>query len=396
MTDRLVVDQQEFEDLCNHFREAGIVAFDTEFVSESTFQPDLCLLQFATNEQSAGVDPFELDSLESWWEIMADDKTTIVVHGGQAEIRFCRQLGGRSPRRLIDVQLAEGMRSTSYPLGYGALVSRVLGKRSHGKETRTDWRRRPLSERQVHYAMEDVEHLLPIWNAQRDSLKKLNRFEWAEEEFQRMIDDIETDEGRDKWQKVSGIHRLRRRELAVAIELSRFRESEAERRNQPLRRILRDDLLIELARRQPVNSTELFATRDMNRTHHKRAADDLIACIERARAIPDDELPSTAPFKKKENSKDEHVLGQLLAIALSNRCAEVGISKQLVGTSAELKRLVRHHVFSENDGRPPRLTEGWRAEVCGDLLTDLLDGKISLRVADAESDHPLVFEPREQ
>lgn len=394
MGDQLITDPAEFEDLCDHIRASGMVAFDTEFVSEHTYRPVLCLLQFATRERCVAVDPFAVPDLSSWWNLMVDSDTTIVVHAGREEARFCLTHTQESPRQLIDVQIAEGLRSRSYPLSYEKLIERVLGKRIHGKETRTDWRRRPLSSRQIDYALEDVVYVLEVWDKQRQSLQKLNRLEWAECEFQRMLDETVAERTREGWRRISGIHRLRPRELAVARELSNWREDQADERDQPLRRILRDDLLLDLARRQPRSAQEVLATRDMSRSNYKRAVDEMVKCIEAGLAIPDSELPANVDSAKRDNRHDEHVLGQLLGIALANRCSELDVSKALVGTSADLRDLVRWLTDDRKRGTPPRLNEGWRAEVCGNLLTDVLSGDVTLRVADPNSDHPLVFERR--
>jgi len=391
MTASLIVDQEKFEDLCHHIRESGIVAFDTEFISEHTYQPELCLLQFATAERTAAVDPFAVTDLAAWWELMADDQTTVVSHGGQAEIRFCLHFAGRPPRKFIDVQLAEGLRSRSYPLAYANLVNRVLDKRVHGKETRTNWNHRPLSKPQIQYALEDVKYVLAIWEKQKASLSRLERLEWVETEFQRMVDEIAAEHVREAWHRLPKLHRLSPREMAVVRELSLWREAEAARRNRPPRRILRDDLVLELAKRQPKSLEELFATRDMNRGEYRKTSEEILECVARAVAIPEADLPQPPRPVDLEMDSDEHVVGQLLGIALLNQCAALNIAKTLVGTSADLRELVRWHQKGSK-GLPPRILQGWRASVCGDLLRDVLTGKIALRVADAKSDHPLVFE----
>src|SRR5258708_9116184 len=144
MPHRLITDQDLFEELCDHIRQSGEVAFDTEFLSEHTYRPELCLLQFATRERSAAVDPFEVRDLTSWWKLMAESDVTVVVHGGREEVRFCLWFAGARPRKLCDVQIAEGLLSRRFPCQYTSLVSRVLGLKTHGKETRTDWRLRAL------------------------------------------------------------------------------------------------------------------------------------------------------------------------------------------------------------------------------------------------------------
>ena len=392
MSELLVSDQADFEELCDHIRQAGIVAFDSEFISEYSYRPQLCLLQLATPARCVAIDPFEIEQLDSWWDVMADDATTIVVHGGQQEVRFCLTATGRRPANLIDVQIAEGLQSRSYPLAYGTLVQRVLGKKLHSKETRTDWRRRPLSEKQITYAMDDARYVLKTWERQRDSLSRLGRLEWVETECNRMIDDIETELSRESWRRISGLHKLNARELAVAIELADWREAEAEKLNRNPKRILRDDLLIDMARRQPKSEKELLATRDMNRGDYKRRSADFLRCIQRGLSVSDGELTRLPRMPRPDKNHDEQVVGKLLGLALANRCAELDLSMSLVGTTADLRDLVRWHVQEGRAGTAPRLACSWRAEVCGDLLEDVLDGKIAIRVADPTSDHPLVFD----
>jgi ribonuclease D len=396
MDSRLITDSDRFEELCAEIRDAGEVAFDTEFVSEYSYRPELCLLQFAVNGESYAVDPLAIDDLSTWWDVMADDHTTVIVHGGQAEIRFCLTLSGLVPRKLVDIQLAEGLRSRSYPLSYSNLIRRVMNVRLKGKETRTDWRRRPLSDQQIFYALEDVKHVAEAWRRQSDSLKSLGRLDWATAEFDRMIDEIKSDLDAPAWHKLPGLHRLSQQELGVAVELAAWREQEADVRGCQPRRVLRDDLLADLCRRQPKTEKDLLATRDMSRSNFKRGASEMLKAIKRGLAIPPEDIPIIPTDSKKgERNPDEEVLGKLLALALANRCAELNVSMQLVGTSHELRQLVRLHVYKEPDDNPPKFLSGWRAEVCGDLLVDVLDGKISFRVADPSSDHPLVFERRE-
>lgn len=392
MSSRLIEDQQSFETLCQQIAEEGQVAFDTEFVSEYSYRPELCLLQFATTKECVAVDPFQVADLQPWWNLMADDRVQVVVHGGQAEIKFCLELGGQRPTNLIDVQLAEGLRSRSYPLAYNTLVSRVLKKKVHGKETRTDWRRRPLSDRQITYALEDVSFVLAVWQKQQTWLKRHHRLSWANAEFERMVTELTEDCERPPWDRINGLHRLSRRELAVLQSLAEWRDAEAAERNRPVRRILRDDLLVELARRQPKSEKDLLATRDMNRGEYRRSFPAMLQAIQKGLDVPDPDLPPVVRRTDSDNNPDEQVIGQLLGIALANRCAEMNVARSLVGTSADLRHLVRWHVYNDRQGDPPKLTLGWRAEVCGELLEDVLDGKISMRVADVNSDHPLIFE----
>eukprot|EP00913_Durusdinium_trenchii_P005655 g5273.t1 len=272
---------------------------------------------------------------------LTDEATAPWLYRVAAEIRFCLTEGDLRPCRIFDVQLAEGFQSRSYPLGYSALVSRVLRKRVHGKETRTDWRKRPLSQRQIDYALEDVRYLPEIWNRQKKSLSQQGRLDWVYAEFDRQIDDGVAELERDSWARLPGINRLNAREFAVVCALADWREQEALNTNRPARRILRDDLIVELGKRQPKTVKELMATRDMNRSGYRKSADDFLKVIQQAKAIPDSELPAPPKSDRSDRSIDEQILGQFLGLALSNRCSESNISKQLVGTSADLRQL-RH------------------------------------------------------
>jgi ribonuclease D len=391
MATDIIADQNEFVELCEVIRGAGIVAFDTEFVSEFTYLPSLGLLQFATPDVAAAVDPLAVDDLTPWWEIMSDEDTTIVVHGGQAEIRFCLEAIDAKPRKLVDVQLAEGIRSRSYPLGYSNLVSRVMGQNIKSTQTRTDWLRRPLSPDQIKYALEDVNHVLPIWERQQKSLEKKDRLWWAESEFERIVDSIVAERDADPWARISGLHKLKPRQLAVAHEVAKWRDAEARKRNRQPRRILRDDLVIDVSRRRPKTKKELFATRDMNRPASKNSAEDILACVERAEAILDSDLPIALRSRSHDADPDQQVISKLLSLALSNRCAQMEVSQQLVANNADLQELVRL-IMSQKDTSELPLMNGWRAVVCGDLLADVLNGNVAVRVAKQGERGPLVFE----
>lgn len=392
---RLLVDQAEFDEVCDKARAAGIAAFDTEFVSDQTYRPHLCLLQLAVDDELLAVDPLAGVDLAPWWDVVIDDETTIIAHGSQAEIRFCLDATDERPRKFVDVQVAAGLLGRGYPLSYTNLVSRVLGRRTKGKATRTDWSRRPLSDKQLEYALEDVEHLPPIWEKQRRKLDKLGRLDWAWSEFERLIDDVVADRDREPWTRLSGINKLSRQDLAVLRELADWREDEAEEQDKLPRRILRDDLLIDVARRHPTTREELFETRDMNRGSYRKAADDILDAVKDGLDVPAEEQPKRQRKGGGDFSEEEQVLGKLLGIALANHCADLDIATSLVGTNSDLRDLVRWHVLNGEKGKPPSLMRGWRGEVCGDLLVDVLDGKITMRVGDVESDHPLVFERRD-
>ncbi|REJ90947.1 MAG: ribonuclease D [Planctomycetota bacterium] len=390
MPHRLITRQDQLEELCTHIREAGIVGFDTEFVAEYYYRPRLCLLQFATPDRLTAIDPFEVDDLSPWWELMTDSETTVVVHGGREEVRFCHQITGQLPQRLVDVQIVEGLLSRGYPLSYTNLVQRVVGDRLKSHETRTEWRRRPLTSQQVDYALDDVRHLIRIWECQQEMLSEHGRSDWAEVEVARFIEESTSNGNGEPWRRLSGVHRLSRRALGCIRELFEWRERLAEQQDRPVRGVLRDDLLVEVAKRQPRSRDDVTAIRGMQRRDYAKFAQDLLDCVERAAALSDKELPAKSPPRPTVTQNE--VLGKMLSIALAQRCAECGISTTLVGTNADLQELVRWYLSGRKPENAPRLAEGWRGEVCGDLLGDVLAGKVALRIVDPAADAPLRFE----
>ena len=390
MNTSIISSQDDFLELCDHITKCGVVSFDSEFISDIGYRPQLGLLQFATPERCVAVDPLEISSQDAWWDVMADDSTTVIVHGGQAEIRFCIQLSGKIPKRLVDIQIAEGLRCRSYPLSYTAIVERVLGKVITNSQTRTDWLRRPLSPEQIEYALEDVSFVPQVWARQSEWLKSNGRLQWAEAEFDRMCQDIFEEEQTEPWERLSGIHKRPRRELAVAQRLAQWREDDAAERNRPARRVLRDDLLIDLARRRPRNVQQALATRDLNRPEYRKRLDDIVAVIEEACQIPDDQLPRRIR-SRDDSSSDDQVISRLLGLALGNVCAELDIAQSLVGTNKDLNELVKH-VRNGETSETPLMLSGWRGEICGDLLKKVLEGRVRFRVSPPNSPTPLIFE----
>ncbi|MFN9823052.1 MAG: ribonuclease D [Planctomyces sp.] len=390
MQPELIEHQYDFLELCEHIREVGLVAFDTEFVSDAGYRSELGLLQFATRERCAAVDPLAIPSLGAWWDLMTDDRTTVVVHGGQAEVRFCIQRSGQIPRRLVDIQIAEGLRCRSYPLSYNSIVERVLGIAIHSNQTRSDWLRRPLTREQLTYALDDVSHVLSIWESQSRWLQSQQRMSWACAEFDRMGWDVWEDEQLEPWERLSGVHRLSRRELGALQKLAAWREEEGAARNRAPRRILRDDLLMDLAKRRPSTVQQALATRDLNRAEYKKLLPEMIRVIAEAGRIPEDLLPPRQR-QRDDASSDDQIISRLLGLALSNVCAEQDVAQALAGTNRDLTELVRY-VRGGERGEVPLLLQGWRGEMFGELLRKVLDGRVHFRVAPEGAATPLIFE----
>jgi ribonuclease D len=207
-----------------------------------------------------------------------------------------------------------------------------------------------------------------------------------------MSDVAETRSG-ERWWKVSGISGLSRRSLAVVRELWRWREQESQQRDWPPRRVLRDDLIIEMAKRKSADPKQIRAVRGMERRDLDRCLSHLAGAVKRALELPEDELPVTA---QRESPAQLNVLGQFLATALGSLCRAANLAPSIVGTASDVRDLVAYRLAlsDRKDAEPPLLGTGWRAEIIGRVIDDLLAGKVSVRVGDPLAEEPLIFEPR--
>ena len=267
------------------------IALDTEFVSEHTYRPELCLIQVSTPQRLAMIDAIVVRDVRPFWQAVVEGDHETIVHAGRGEMEFCLQDVARLPKNLFDVQLAAGLAGIEYPAGYGTLVAKLLGEASEKHETRTDWRKRPLSKRQIDYAVQDVYYLGLIRDRVRERLEELGRLSWMKEETETWCEELYRATSSERWRRVSGNSGLDQRSLAIVHELWKWREAEVQHRDQPARRVLRDDLIIELAKRQTADVKRIRAVRGMERGDLVRKIDGIAACIQRALTLPVEECP---------------------------------------------------------------------------------------------------------
>jgi ribonuclease D len=378
-------------ELVDHIRESGRFAFDTEFVSEETFEPVLCLVQVATETRLAVVDPLKVGDISAFWDVVTDPSIDVIMHAAGEDLRICRLQTGRLPQKVFDVQIAAGFVGYNYPLSLGNLVHQTLKVSLLGGETRTDWRRRPLSEAQLRYALEDVRHLLELADQLAGDLQELGRESWAEAEFRDFLEAIEHRADEERWRRLSGLHMLNRRGLEVARKLFDWRQSDARRANRPLRSVLRDDLLVAIARRQPATRRDLEALRDFNRPHLLSKAGEILNVIADALAVPADDLPE--PAERHDDLPGLAMVVSLLSATLSQSCAHEKVAVGLAGGSSDLKELVRWYLDGQPGDQTPEVFKGWRKEVCGKILLDVLSGRRALRIVNPEAEVPVALDP---
>lgn len=387
-----ITTDQQLQEFCAAIESAGAVCFDTEFVSEDNYRPDLCLLQIAAGERLAVVDTHAVENVTPFWELIATPGRETIVHAGREEFRFCKAAIGKRPHDLLDVQIAAALVGLEYPAAYGTLISRLVGKTLAKGETRTDWRRRPLSENQLTYALQDVVYLEQIRNTLVEQIDKLGRRSWLETEMLAWQQQVEDAENGERWRRVSGISGMSSKSLAILRELWHWREDEARRRNIPAKRVLRDDLLVELAKRGTADPKRISAVRGLERGDLQRHMPKIAAAIETALALPEREYPR---HLRGSSLSQLTLIGQFLSTALGSICRAAQVAPSLVGTAQDVRELIAYRLGLEDfpANELPILATGWRAEVVGQMIDDLLAGKLSIRITDALSDHPLSFVP---
>ena len=388
--ERLIATPAQLQELVRHIREVGQFGFDTEFVSEDTFEPVLCLVQVATRDRLAVIDPQSVHDLSPFWDLVLDPTLEVVMHAAGEDMRICLLRTGSLPHRLFDVQIAAGLVGYSYPLSLVNLVGQVLKISLPGSETRTDWRRRPLTSAQLRYALDDVRHLLELADHLKSELAELGRTAWAEEEFADFLDAIVNRADEDRWRRLPGLHQFNRRGLEMVRQLAEWRENEARRQNRPMRQVMRDDLLVAIARRQPASRRDLEALRDFNRPGLLQKSQAILGVLEQARAVPAESLPE--PSFRPDDSPGASTVANLLAAALAQLCARQKVSASLAANVSDLKHLIRWYLEGRSDRDRPTLLQGWRDEFCGELLLEVLEGKRTFRVVDPASESPIALE----
>jgi len=378
---------KELHDLCKRLRSAEVIAYDTEFISEGKYQPELCLVQIAAGGLQALVDPFALPDLTPLWELFCDGQREIIVHACRSEMEFCHRSIGRMPPKLFDVQVAAGFIGNEYPLGFSSILRQFLQLSLRKTESRTTWNQRPLTPLQVEYALDDVRHLEALHRVMKTQLVKQNRLDWYYEEIDHVKHRLQIDFETPQWQSLPKISGLPPRELAILRELWFWRDSLARKRNIPASRTLRDDLLVELSRRRTSEEKRIAALRGMQRQDLTRILPDIVIAISRGLALEDQELP-VPPVKT--TYPQYTVITQILYAVLSSICKQNGIAPLLVGSPNDIRELVASELGTLPESVAPRLATGWRNQLIGTLLFDLLHGRKTMQINYHSADEPLI------
>lgn len=387
LREQIVTCSQELPEICAYLASRGRFGLDTEFVGEDTYHPHLCLIQVATVDRLILIDPLSVGPLDAFWNLVTDPANQVVVHAGREEVRLCRLWAGKAPGNLFDLQIAAGLVGLVYPLGHGTLVNQVLQVQLAKGETLTEWRDRPLTPAQIRYAFDDVRYLLPLWRELSRRLERLNRTSWAEEEFARLARNGAPDETPvEKWRKLRGLGALDRRRLALVRALYQWREETAARLNRPARSLCRDDLIVEIARRNPSRERDLQVIRGLPR----RDLGAILQVLEQARTIPLAQCPAAAD--REQDPPQAALVTNVVGAVLGDWCARQHLAPNLVANNSDLKLLVRSQIRGVPFSAESLLAQGWRAAHVLPELRAILEGQATLQVTNPRAASPFTIQ----
>jgi ribonuclease D len=359
-------------DLLTRLDKAEWVTLDTEFIREKTYYPRLCLIQIASADTLACIDPLAIPDLQPFLDWLQDPKRLKVLHAAWQDMEIFHYLGnGKVPAPIFDTQVAAAVLGMGDQLGYARLVEATLGLTLDKSQSRTDWSRRPLTKAQLEYAIDDVRHLREVYLMLRGQLETLGRMKWLEKPFQKLADPATyTVDPQTTWERVKGLQILKPHHLAILRELAAWREQRALRKDIPRRWILSDEILLDMARMQPESAADLRQIRGLGDEQIERGSGEWLACIARGKAIPKSEWPQLPRRRKLDANMS--VVADLLMTLLNQIANENGISAQMIATRQQVEKMLE-------EGRTT-LSDDWRGALVNDMFGEVLSGKAAIRV----------------
>jgi ribonuclease D len=368
----MIADTDTLAAFCARQRGAGFVTVDTEFMRDRTYWPQLCLVQVAGASEAVAIDVLAPGiDLAPLLELMADETQLKVFHAARQDIEIFWNLSGRVPHPLFDTQVAAMVCGFGEAASYETLAAKLAGARLDKSSRFTDWSHRPLTERQLAYAIDDVVHLRTVYEKLHAKLEKNGRAGWLDEEMAALTDPATYQiEPRESWRRF----RLRGgnpKFLAILREVAAWREVAAQQRNTPRNRIVRDESILEIAAHAPRTVTDLGRTRGLGKNFAEgRFGTEILAAVERALALPEDERPHMP--QRREAPAGVGPLVDLLRVLLKLRSEENAVAQRLVADADDLEAI------ASDDDAPVRALHGWRREIFGTDALDLKHGRLAL------------------
>ena len=370
-----IKETNHLNELCSKLNKSEFLSIDTEFIREKTYWPKLCLIQVFNGKEQIIIDPLAKDiDLKSFFEILNNKEIVKIFHSGRQDIEIFYNLTKKIPQNIYDTQIAAMVCGFGDSIGYENLVSQLLGKKIDKTSRLTNWSNRPLSKKQINYAISDVTHLFEIYPIIRDKIISNKRENWLKEEIKILISKKTYElNPNDSWKRLK-YRNLSKNSIGVLIELSKWREIKAQKKDVPRGNVIRDDAIYELCSAQPKNIEDLNNLRSFNRKGglRKEFAEEILLAIEKGKSIKKEKLPKIKPPKRLPMGISSKV--SILKILLDNISEEYGVAQKLIANKNDLQELVL------NDKADIKTLKGWRYKVFGKKAIDFKNGKISIKM----------------
>ena len=371
----LVTDEETLKGLVEHLRSAGTFAYDTEFIGEETFLPRICLVQVATAERLALIDPVELPDLAPIFEVVADPEVETLVHDGAQDLEPVRRMLGVEPQGIVDTQVCAAFLDMPWPSSLAKLVERFTGHQLNKGHTFTDWDARPLTDRQIRYAADDVRFLPLAWSRMKEMLEQEGRLEWAmrecDESRRRHVGQFDAEK---QVRKITRGSRVKAKTATVLMALVELRHEIARELDLPHRVAISDEALSEMARALPANEEELSKCRNIGRRNAAEQGSKIVAAIKAALEGPSRPLPIG---KSKEETALDRMRVDALWSVLSLRCLADRMAPSLLTSRSDLAAWYLDREAGRTEA--PMFAEGtWRHDSMGAWLESFLTGEANL------------------
>lgn len=363
------------EEICNEFSASKWLALDTEFLRETTYFPKFCLLQIGNSDRIACIDPLQLETLEPLRKLLFNCSIIKVFHSARQDLEIFYHLFGAIPAPLFDTQIAAPLLGFSDQIGYAELVSEVIGVQLEKAHSRANWSNRPLPREQLKYAFEDVFYLGHIYQKMLDRLTEFGRENWLQEDFESLTHStLYSNSPKLAWQRIRGTSKLSTVQLTILQAIAEWREKIAQQRNKPRNWVLKNDVIVDLARLQPENLETLERIRGLSSRTLKQDGSVLCTLIYNAKQGPPIRDNGNAEGPVKKTPEQEALLDLLMAV-VRLRGADNSLNPNVLGPRKDLERLL---FDSEN----AKLLRGWRKNLIGEELLAIIEGKRSLTIVD--------------
>ncbi|MFP4313778.1 MAG: ribonuclease D [Alphaproteobacteria bacterium] len=375
----VITNQKELDDICKKFSGENFITIDTEFLREKTYFPKLCLIQLSDKDKNAiAIDPLAKDiDLAPLYDLLKNKNVLKVFHAARQDLEIFYNLTGSVVEPFFDTQIAAMVLGYGDSVGYENLIRNVTGHQVDKSSQYTNWSHRPLSEKQIHYALGDVTHLVDAYLKLSEQLEERGRTRWVFEEEEILADPATYENNpREMWQKVK-IRSPNPKNLAVLRELTAWREERAISKDLPRTWIMRDDTLADIASQSPKKAEGLKKIRNIPGEFTKgHKAENLIKLIEKGLKTPAQDCPHVV--KKKPLPANVAAKVDILKMLLKIKSSEYGVAAKLIASSDDLEQIA----FGETEGIAA--LKGWRAEVFGEDALAMKDGKIAIGLKDGK------------